>query len=775
MRLTKYRFGGFELDPAARELRRDGERVALPPKSFDCLAYLIAHRDRAVGRDELIAAVWGRVDISDTVVAQTMLRARKALGDPGDSTQRFVRTVPRFGYHWVEPVDEIATRFAEPIETVAPTPAASALHSPAPARTSFQWRRAAVIACAFGAVAAAVLGAWPWLPLQVRPLSARPAKMAGHESRAVLVLPVRVAASQEDDAWVRLGAMDYLANRLRHGGLRAVPSEQALHLGRPADTARPLDATRARELQRLGDARWVLAPQADRDGRGWRVRLSVFEGERERVVEARGSSVLTATAAAADSWLRRVRPDRVSTDVGPSRLDQRLQQIDAELLAGQLDAARRLMASATPDERADAAVRVREGQIEFRSGHLDKASALFERTLADTTASPEVRAKALMGQGAIEIRRGQPARAQAHYADALDVVQRLAQSDDPTLLGNAYNGLGVALVQQGRMDEAVRDMGLARVAMQRSGNLIEAASVGTNLGLIELQRRHYPQALQEFDRAIAVFERFGVNDYLAAALMAKADAQLDMVQPDAAAASIARAAIEPIGDRQLTARIASITARIALARGRLHEAARQIDRLGVLEVPSDDLTLRELQLRLQLARGATEAATAIALAPVAMTARVPGSLALAASQALLAAGDDATTARWLAYRERIDAAQRGLDWDIAEGLFAQSRARVQAAMSLADAASARVEEGGSPAERVQAGVFKARLLRMQGRPEAAATVLADLDAFATFDYRVAWEALAVYRALHDEAMANDALARVQALRGERDIAQVPAL
>ncbi|HEY5782074.1 MAG TPA: winged helix-turn-helix domain-containing protein, partial [Lysobacter sp.] len=83
MRLPKYRFGPFELDAASRELSRDGERVALPPKSFECLAYLIAHRDRAVGRDELIAAVWGRVEVSDAVVAQTLLRARKALDDTG--------------------------------------------------------------------------------------------------------------------------------------------------------------------------------------------------------------------------------------------------------------------------------------------------------------------------------------------------------------------------------------------------------------------------------------------------------------------------------------------------------------------------------------------------------------------------------------------------------------------------------------------------------------------------------------------------------------------
>lgn len=101
-----YRFGDdFELDPASRVLRRLDERIALPPKSFECLAYLVACRDRAVGRDELIAAVWGRVEVSDTVVSQTLLRARKAVGDSGN-LQRIVRTVPRFGYQWVAPVRE---------------------------------------------------------------------------------------------------------------------------------------------------------------------------------------------------------------------------------------------------------------------------------------------------------------------------------------------------------------------------------------------------------------------------------------------------------------------------------------------------------------------------------------------------------------------------------------------------------------------------------------------------------------------------------------------
>ena len=73
----RYLFGEFELNPASRELLRNGKPIALRPRSLECLIYLIEHRDRAVGRDELIAAVWGRVDASDTVVAHVVARARR--------------------------------------------------------------------------------------------------------------------------------------------------------------------------------------------------------------------------------------------------------------------------------------------------------------------------------------------------------------------------------------------------------------------------------------------------------------------------------------------------------------------------------------------------------------------------------------------------------------------------------------------------------------------------------------------------------------------------
>ena len=48
-----YAFGDCELDSERYELRRDGQRQHVEPQVFDLLAYLLAHRDRVVTREEL--------------------------------------------------------------------------------------------------------------------------------------------------------------------------------------------------------------------------------------------------------------------------------------------------------------------------------------------------------------------------------------------------------------------------------------------------------------------------------------------------------------------------------------------------------------------------------------------------------------------------------------------------------------------------------------------------------------------------------------------------
>lgn len=120
MNIIGYRFGDYTLDLAKRELRRGAETIALPARVFECLCHLIEHRDRAVHRDELVRAVFGRADVSDAQIGQIVLRARRTIGDDGQE-QRCIRTVPRYGFAWVAPVSvEIRS---EDVAEIHPPPA----------------------------------------------------------------------------------------------------------------------------------------------------------------------------------------------------------------------------------------------------------------------------------------------------------------------------------------------------------------------------------------------------------------------------------------------------------------------------------------------------------------------------------------------------------------------------------------------------------------------------------------------------------------------------
>ncbi len=79
--------------------------VAIAPKVFDLLDYLIGNRERVVSKDDLIKAIWqGRV-VSDVALTTRLNAARKAIGDSGDE-QRLIRTFPRKGVRFIGTVHE---------------------------------------------------------------------------------------------------------------------------------------------------------------------------------------------------------------------------------------------------------------------------------------------------------------------------------------------------------------------------------------------------------------------------------------------------------------------------------------------------------------------------------------------------------------------------------------------------------------------------------------------------------------------------------------------
>ena len=98
-------FADFRLDPDNACLWRGTQPIALAPKAFDVLHYLVTHPDRLVTKDTLLDAVWPELAISDVVVRVAIGELRRALGDTAQAP-RFIVTVHRRGYRFVAPVVE---------------------------------------------------------------------------------------------------------------------------------------------------------------------------------------------------------------------------------------------------------------------------------------------------------------------------------------------------------------------------------------------------------------------------------------------------------------------------------------------------------------------------------------------------------------------------------------------------------------------------------------------------------------------------------------------
>ena len=94
-----YEFGPFRLEPAERQLRRDGRPVPLTPKALDTLHVLVESGGRAISKDELMEKLWPDTTVSEATLAQHIFAVRKAMGGP-----QCIETIPRFGYRFVTPV-----------------------------------------------------------------------------------------------------------------------------------------------------------------------------------------------------------------------------------------------------------------------------------------------------------------------------------------------------------------------------------------------------------------------------------------------------------------------------------------------------------------------------------------------------------------------------------------------------------------------------------------------------------------------------------------------
>lgn len=246
-----YGFGEWRVDLTRRLVLRHDQPVPLPPRAFDTLLFLLQHRGRVVGKDELLQAVWPDTFVENNL-NQSISALRRAFGERrGD--HRFIATVAGRGYQFVA-----ETHLAPPEATaVAPDPVVTGIAEPAtsPVRTAVvragtanrrgMWTAVALVALSIVGLG---LTTWSW------------SKQSPGIPRRIAVLPFKALVPDAADTSLQFGMAEAIIGKL--AALRDLTVRPMSAVRRyaaadqdPIDAGRELgvDAVLDGQVQRWGD------------------------------------------------------------------------------------------------------------------------------------------------------------------------------------------------------------------------------------------------------------------------------------------------------------------------------------------------------------------------------------------------------------------------------------------------------------------------------------------------------------------------------------------
>jgi adenylate cyclase len=106
-RIAVYRFGPFELDGAEHRLLRNGVEVPLQLKAFETLCILVERAGRLLTKDDLLRQLWPGTIVEENNLNKNISMLRKALGECATG-QSYIETVPRVGYRFAAPVEQVS-------------------------------------------------------------------------------------------------------------------------------------------------------------------------------------------------------------------------------------------------------------------------------------------------------------------------------------------------------------------------------------------------------------------------------------------------------------------------------------------------------------------------------------------------------------------------------------------------------------------------------------------------------------------------------------------
>jgi len=104
VKMPSYRFKSFILNVSERRLTNGDKPVALTPKVFDTLVYLVERAGHLAEKDKIMQAVWRDSIVEEGNLARSIHTLRKVLGEH-DNGNKLIETVPTKGYRFVAEVE----------------------------------------------------------------------------------------------------------------------------------------------------------------------------------------------------------------------------------------------------------------------------------------------------------------------------------------------------------------------------------------------------------------------------------------------------------------------------------------------------------------------------------------------------------------------------------------------------------------------------------------------------------------------------------------------
>lgn len=172
--LVVTRFGPYELRPASRELYKFGRRVKLRPQPFQVLNLLLSRPGAVVTREQLQQELWPAdtfVDFEHSL--NTAIKELRAVLSDSATEPRYIQTLPRLGYRFIFPVEQIASGVQPGTQSAAqpesmprieaePAPVEIAAAQPVPASVplakKWSWLSLTVAAVLVGLLTMAIAG-----------------------------------------------------------------------------------------------------------------------------------------------------------------------------------------------------------------------------------------------------------------------------------------------------------------------------------------------------------------------------------------------------------------------------------------------------------------------------------------------------------------------------------------------------------------------------------------------------------------------------------------